>query len=110
MTNTLQKESILTLCEEVAQPEQLKIFATGTTVLSPGDLGEHVFVVKSGVFKLGIENNNDALTIEYLFPGYIIGLVNLHQAVNYPCLIKAVTESSVYVWERKKKELGLITE
>lgn len=102
MIKTLQEESILTICEDVADSNQLKLIHPGTSVVDPGEISDKVYIIKTGLFKLNISHYNINLTVDYLTPGYVTGLVNLYQPTNYPCAIQSVTESVVYEWDRTK--------
>lgn len=102
MIKALQEESILTICEDVADSNQLKYLKPGMSVVRTGEVSDKVYIIKTGLFKLNIGHNNLDLTIDYLTPGYVTGLVNLYQPTNYPCAIRSVTESVVYEWDRVK--------
>jgi CRP-like cAMP-binding protein len=100
--DTLKEDSILSLCEEVVSSEQLQKLGAGTVILKPGDKSQNVYVIKSGIFKIGIEYDKSVLTIGFLIPGDLTGLVGLHHSVEYPYFIQSVTDSELYVWERSR--------
>lgn len=102
MSKIVFDESILSICDDVAEPNQLLVKSVGEPIVISGSVSDKVYIVKSGLFKLCIGHGNMSFTIEYLTPGYVTGLVNLYQATNYPCTVVSVQNSEVYEWDRVK--------
>lgn len=99
---TAYKDSILSICEDVATPDQVIVLETGDQLINSGNLSDKVYIIREGLFKLCVGYGGMSLTVDFLLPGYVTGLVNLYQPTKYPCSITSLNKSVVYEWDRKK--------
>ena len=102
MSNLQLRESVLSLCEDVVLPEQWECFRAGDTLVEAGEQLAQVYVIKTGLFKLSIQQEQASLTMGYFVKGDIAGLMGAESEFRYPYAIKAVVDTEVYVWDRSK--------
>lgn len=102
MIKTLGEESILTICNDVAEPEQVLHLSFGDVLVRPEVGAEKVYVIKSGVFKIEVGHLERKFSLDFISSGHVTGLVNLYQPSVYPCTISCVSAAVVYSWDRIK--------
>ncbi|QQS51710.1 MAG: Crp/Fnr family transcriptional regulator [Bacteroidota bacterium] len=96
VVTAIKELSLLKLCEEVANPQQLKIVQKGSFLKEEEQNNRLVYIVKSGLFRIGVEYQQSTLPLSYIIPGESVGLMGLLQAINRPCYFEAVIRSEVY--------------
>lgn len=61
VVTAIKELSLLKLCEEVANPQQLKIVQKGSFLKEEEQNNRLVYIVKSGLFRIGVEYQQSTL-------------------------------------------------
>jgi CRP-like cAMP-binding protein len=97
-----KEETILSLCEDVVLPEQCERVVANSFIVNQGQPIKQAYIIKSGIFKIGVSYQQSVFTIAYLVPGDLLGFTGMFQSLNYPYFVKAVTNADMYLWEMSR--------
>ena len=97
----VNNQRILSIIEEITLEENVKALKPSIRLISEYEQGTKLFIIKSGIVKIGITDKEKNLLLDFAVVGDVVGfsLLNNSEASFFA---ETLTETELFVWELAK--------